>query len=561
MFKEIAANKQFWQKVREDLAYKPLIERLYKLYDEHCKDDIPSPKYSLYKLYFETGDRNIYEKTYFSKRIRLNTLAILSLIYPENSDYIVNLQNTIWAICDEYSWVVPAHLQSYPQTESDTVDLFSSETAFALSEIKFLLADRLDALIVNRINHEVKTKVLEPYKAKKQRWEEWQNNWAAVCAASVGASFIYQAPEEFSLVKNRISSSMDAFLAGYKYDGACPEGLSYWEYGFGFYIWYADLLAEFTNGEDNLFESDKIKNIADFAQKTYLTKTVIATFSDATPHSNLMVGMCHFLKTIYGDDFCLPPTELKTNDHCGRWCHHIRSFVFYNPQHLNTAFDTQAQYHLPDTQWFIKRTPSYSFAIKGGHNDEPHNHNDVGSFILASGDSQIIADLGCGEYTADYFRPDTRYGILCNSSFGHSVPIINGNPQHPGAQYNGCLTVHSDSVVVDMKNAYEGKSLKTLKRTISFRDDGITLSDSFDFLGEGSYVCRLVSLGKPTVNDGEVFLGNAIVKYDKERWEVNITTDIHTSHITHEKTDVYLIDFKPLIKQNSFSIKVKMLQK
>ena len=83
------------EKVRNDNSYSPLIDRLYELYNDHCEGDIPSEKYSLYKLYFETGDRNTYEKTYFSKRIRMNTLAILCLIYPERNEYIEKLQDCL----------------------------------------------------------------------------------------------------------------------------------------------------------------------------------------------------------------------------------------------------------------------------------------------------------------------------------------------------------------------------------------------------------------------------------------------------------------------------------
>jgi len=559
MFKTLAKDKLFWRKVREDISYKPLIERLMTLYDSYCKKDvIPSLKYTDYKLYFETGDRNTYEKSYFSKRIRLNTLAILALIYPEKCEYIEKLHDTIWAICDEYTWVVPAHLQKYPETEFDTVDLFSSETAFALAEIKYLLSERLDEHIKKRIDNEIKTKVLDAYLKKEQRWEKWENNWAAVCAASVGAAFMYVSPDKFESVKERLSLTMDCFLKGYKDDGACPVGLSYWEYGFGFYIWYADLLDDFTFGREKLLDNEKIQSIAAFAEKTYLTENVTLTFSDANPGASLMVGMCHFLKTIYGDHMVLPPTELRTDDHCGRWCHHIRSFVFFNPAFLNTEFKNAAEYHLPDTEWYIKRTKGYSFAIKGGHNDEPHNHNDIGTFIVAKGDEEIIADLGCGEYTKDYFHPDTRYGILCNSSLGHSVPVINGKGQKEGRQYKGSLTVCENEVTVNMKNAYDDDSLKKLERKIRFSEDGITLSDSFDFVPGGSYVSRFVTCIKPTEQSGKLFLKGAELIFDKEKWDVSITRDAHTSHIAHEKIKVYLIDFKPKEKQTLFELKLKI---
>ena len=65
---------------------------------------------------------------------------------------------------------------------------------------------------------------------------------------------------------------------------------------------------------------------------------------------------------------------------------------------------------------------------------EPHNHNDVGSFLYYIGDEEIISDLGAGEYTKKYFGPE-RYEILCNSSRGHSVPVIEGKYQCAGREY------------------------------------------------------------------------------------------------------------------------------
>ena len=60
---------------------------------------------------------------------------------------------------------------------------------------------------------------------------------------------------------------------------------------------------------------------------------------------------------------------------------------FYDAKNEKLLRDTSdkvcAEYYAPDAQWFIKRTPFYGFAVKGGCNNEHHNHNDVGSFIFA----------------------------------------------------------------------------------------------------------------------------------------------------------------------------------
>ena len=78
-----------------------------------------------------------------------------------------------------------------------------------------------------------------------------------------------------------------------------------------------------------------------------------------------------------------------------------------------------------------------TFAAKCGHNGEEHNHNDIGSFILADDSGQLLVDLGCMEYTKENFGTQTRYTLLQNSSLGHSVPIIGGHPQKEGKEFFG----------------------------------------------------------------------------------------------------------------------------
>ena len=59
----------------------------------------------------------------------------------------------------------------------------------------------------------------------------------------------------------------------------------------------------------------------------------------------------------------------------------------------------------------------YGFAAKGGHNGEPHNHNDIGHFILHANGISVLADMGWGAYSAKYFGEE-RYTYICTSSEG-----------------------------------------------------------------------------------------------------------------------------------------------
>ena len=75
----------------------------------------------------------------------------------------------------------------------------------------------------------------------------------------------------------------------------------------------------------------------------------------------------------------------------------------------------------------------YSFTAKGGHNDEMHNHNDLGCFQIVKNNKRVIVDIGAGEYTREFFGGG-RYGdkvFVCGSQ-SHSVPIIDGALQKWG---------------------------------------------------------------------------------------------------------------------------------
>ena len=80
-----------------------------------------------------------------------------------------------------------------------------------------------------------------------------------------------------------------------------------------------------------------------------------------------------------------------------------------------------------------------TLAIKGGHNGEHHNHNDVGSVVVAVDGVPVIVDAGRPTYTAQTFGPD-RYAIWTMQSGWHNVPEIRGTAQGQGAPVPGRAT-------------------------------------------------------------------------------------------------------------------------
>jgi hypothetical protein len=73
---------------------------------------IPQTTYTLYREFEHTGERDGFQRPYFLKRSQL-TRAVFELIMGDESmrDAIHDL---LWSICEETSWVLPAHEEQGP---------------------------------------------------------------------------------------------------------------------------------------------------------------------------------------------------------------------------------------------------------------------------------------------------------------------------------------------------------------------------------------------------------------------------------------------------------------
>ena len=137
-------NKERINYIKYSNFYKPMVDFVKKKADEFL--DMPEEllKFSDYNIYYITGSRKEYEKVYFRRRGMLNSYAFLYLI-TEEEKYKTALEDIIWAICDEYSWALPAHMENDVPVANQKVwiDLFAAETGFALSEIYDILGEKL----------------------------------------------------------------------------------------------------------------------------------------------------------------------------------------------------------------------------------------------------------------------------------------------------------------------------------------------------------------------------------------------------------------------------------
>lgn len=553
-----AMEPAFWAQVRTDVAYKPFVDLTLAAYAELKEEPILADLFSKFKLFEETGDRGLFEAPYFRKRRRLNVSALLSMIYPDNPEYLQMLEDIIWAICDEYTWSLPAHLSHSYIEDADRIhiDLFSAETGYALSEIISILRDRLNPRVVKRVCEEIDRRILTSFETTPDfTWLGGRSNWAAVCAGSVGVTFMYMAPERFAAIKPKLDHTMETFLSGFSDDGICYEGFGYWNYGFGFFVAYAQHLYDYTDGKENYFAREKVRRIADFSNITDLGGVTLS-FSDSggkkTTGNPAMAGV---LQLHYPDIRVPAPETYDILDGCARWCKYFNAFM-YLPKQGATA-DAAFECFSPEAGWYVRRNAHFALATKAGSNAEPHNHNDIGCIIFAANGKQLLCDLGPGLYSKQYFAKETRYDHLCNCSRGHCVPIIDGKYQSPGAEFAGEMTFENGVVTIDFGGAYD-TDVRAV-RELRLEEKGMLLSDRFEKeSGNAEVTERFITTIKPEVKADGVYVENLRLMAN-DGWSVSIGGEIHYGHGA-EETMVYFIDYTATPAQNlAFEVKMELV--
>jgi len=550
-------------KNREALKRSPLhagtLAQLRKAADEAASHPPTMLTYRLFADFERNGARRPYEAPYFHNR-GLLMAAVLVYLTDGREELLETIHDYIWALCDDYTWALPAHvpigidkIRSFPRTRDQIVDLFAAETSMMLAEVDSLVGDRIDPQVRDRLQAEVQRRILKPYfeNSLPFGWESAASNWAAVCSGAAGTAALYYVkdPDRLAGIVYRVQAAMDSFLSSYGDDGACVEGPGYWEYGFGFYVYFAELLRERTEGKLDMLAGDKISAMADYPAAVTLSGGLAVNFSDAGPRLTPRAGLrCRMTDRLGATPPPLEKILRHDDDHCHRWAPLTRD-LFWAPGAVTAPGHKVGLTYLPDAQWLIdKRVDGgsmFALAAKGGHNAEPHNHNDVGSFILHAGGESFIFELGAGLYTRQYFGPQ-RYEFIHNGSQGHSVPVVNGLNQGTGKQYYGQVLTRGEAdgatfMDVEMAAAYPDPTLKHLRRSFRWIHpvDGealLLLTDAFAFDTQPKSLEEVfISIHEPSVADaGTVVWGagpSCTLTYDAAMFAASVEKIETTWHL------------------------------
>ena len=475
--------------------------------EDLLKMPIPETSDELYGEYWTSGNRTHYQKRSFARLKNLNAL-VKAEASEKQGRYLARIADYLRAICDMKSWVWPAHDWSDGGRGTFrgtwlTTDLFCSEMGANLACVLRAVGDRLDPALVVRIKAECERRVLAPVRrdaghflgpgmcdqsvnTTQHWWINCGSNWNSVCWDNVVccALGILDDPLERAQFVAWADQAAERYLNdGFAEDGYCSEGMGYWNYGFGHHLQTGLLLDKSTEGKFGFFRRPKQKLAAAYARAYTLREGASPAFADGNGAAS--------------------PQFLALVDR-------------YWPD-LPKALPPQSEF--PSGQvWLFRDPDGVSVAFKGGHNDELHNHNDVGSYYVMFGDRFVSGDAGGEEYSARTFSP-RRYDSKVISSYGHPVPVVGGKLQSLGRSAAAKLVAKNldgavQSVVLDLTAAYDVPTLKRLARTFAYdrKAKTFTVTDKVEFteptafespfntyLAEANPSCR--------VNSGQVKIG------------------------------------------------------
>lgn len=575
-----------WEQIKTHPFYKKDVEDLVALGERLLEKPCETLLRSDYLRFVRDGNRSVYESIYFERRRRISCFSILTRLFGEK--YLDPLCDALWLVMDESTWVVPAHMGdmfSSPEKREGFLDLFATETGALLAETYHILSDVLPTDVSERILTLVRKRVVEPYLENYYWWMDGHNNWSAVCTSQAALCILYVGThEQFRRAEPHINRTMNIFLSSYGEDGCCLEGLSYWAYGFGTFLNYADAVKNYTKshrgvspyearlspekaegahnasvGVIDYFAREDVKRCCAFASNMRLSGDYAVAFSDGTVNYRYPRALFYIINKEYPGLIEYPDKSLSSSSISAGSHNFIRYLLWSDPDADYGTELKRGTVFYKSGQWFIRNEEKYSLAAKGGNNDEPHNHNDVGSFMITAPSGILLCDTGSGEYTRQYFEPGHRYSFLVNSSRGHSLPIINGYLQSENTPDARLLENTETTFAVGIERSYKDPTLLSAVRRFECLESEIRISDTLEFSDSPkSLTERFVSFEKPELFDGCVRIcENAEMRFDPKKFDAFLSSEEYIDH-AHRTQTLYFIDLcaKDLEKNEQLSVSI-----
>ncbi|MFJ2543930.1 heparinase II/III family protein [Microbacterium sp. NPDC087589] len=450
----------------------------------------PQPLASQAARVHRDGDRVAWEKPAFARQHRLSRAVVAAAVTLDDR-WIDEVVDGVQLLCEQSSWCWPAHDDTFEKhgsvlaTVTDPfVDLGAGEVVSQLAWVDHLLGTQLDARapgIRSRIRHEAQVRVFHPF-VERRDWH-WLgldgdvHNWNPWIHSAVLTAVVQLHDDPDHLI-DLIVEGLDRYLVSLPADGAIDEGYSYWWNGACRALEALDLLEHATGRPTP--DLVALRETVAFPHRCHLGGEWYANLADgqARPREHHPWHALHRAARRAGDTDAAahaaahrgaPPSEAAG---LGRLIRELTDAEWVAAAPADSPLPRDVW--LPSTQVLLARQRAGSadglgLVVKGGHNAEHHNHNDVGSFIVTSDGVPVIVDAGRPTYTKATFGPD-RYSIWTMQSSWHNTPTVAGVDQSPGREFAASdvdvsVTDAVSSLTLGLGDAYEVGGL-TWRRTV-----------------------------------------------------------------------------------------------
>lgn len=542
-----AKDRIFWENLPENDK-----EAYIKEAEKFMGYEFPIIKATDFMEFFRSGSRQVMEDKHFPRRQALCALAIGECI-EHKGRFLDDLVNVIFMICEETYWGLSAHMRdekNIPSGINPNLDLFAGETGADLALVRYMLFDELTAHvpeIIERLDRELEARIITPFFTDFDLgWMGHHgrvlNNWTPWVISNVLIVLSYFEKNERTVKSGVLLSinTLQMYLNDYPSDGGCTEGPAYWAASCQGLFDCVELLYEMTGGKMNFFGEPILRNMLDYIEKVYIGGKRYVNFSDCVARLSPIATTTtyRFAKAVGNENIArlsakqiredTTPKKVPGISRLGRILKGLMCTASImqegEPSELATEFV------LEKTQVLTARVNSSGnglyLAAKGGHNEESHNHNDVGSFIVYYDNEPVLIDIGSRDYTRQMFSSE-RYTLFFTRSDWHTVPTVNGICQHQGKKYGTsrfeyCINPELITLDFDFENAYpEESGLTKLNRKIFFdrsKNATVILSDLFCFeKDENEITENIMLLRRPEIN------GNVITLFSESGKKLKMT--------------------------------------
>ena len=527
-----------------------------------------------YLAFERTGNRQVMEKPMSANRVALNAL-ILAELAEGKGRFMDQLINGTWHIAHMPSWVLSAHLprqktgRTLPDPSQQIIDLASSPVGAQMSAAYHFFHENFDQVnpVISRvIKSAVKKQILDPYLEPSNYKANWWlgfeqkpgavvNNWKPWFNAESILCFLLleDDPGRLEQAVKQSLKSVDKFIAYVKKDGACEEGPAYWGHAAGKLYDYLQIMHYATAGKVPFFEDAQIRDMGEYISRSSVSEGWVVNFADAGAKMSFVPSLIYnYGKAVSSDemqDFAIYNLARKAEGRFAAPRPVVGNDIFRALESMKPLAEMSVRVEqlnakiaagqslesllaglrtsVPDYTWYpetqfcyIKNDSDWFFAAKGGHNNESHNHNDIGTFILYKGSVPVFVDAGVGTYTKTTFGKD-RYTIWSMQSGWHNLPVINGKCQKNGAKYKASDIVASGKgktriFKLNIAGAYQADACCNVwTREYKVTDKLLTITDEYELESRNAAdVVNFLVQGKVTaLKDNEVAIENGGVSF------------------------------------------------